>query len=155
MRRMWPSLIIRYDPNDACEAAIKEWIPLAEPHTWPHILTFDSIAQLLETTRALLGDAPRRQQISARMKRFFSGESERAEGHARVSLLRALRATNWTARDWTDTLHGQSERRDERRGSRGGVVASATRKGATRHASGAGKRRRAGRAAGAVAADRR
>ena len=153
MRRMWPSLIIRYDPNDACEAAIKEWIPLAEPHTWPHILTFDSIAQLLETTRALLGDAPRRQQISARMKRFFREESERAEGHARVSLVRALQATNWTARDeardWTDHLQGPSERRDERRGSRGGVVASATRKG------GAGKRRRAGWAAGAVAADRR
>ena len=139
---MWPSLIIRYDPNDACEAAIKEWLPLAEPHTWPHILTFDSIAQLLETTRALLGDAPRRQQISARMKRFFLEESERAEGHARVSLVRALQATNWTARDeardWTDHLQGPSERRDERRGSRGGVVASATRKG------GAGKRRRAG-----------
>lgn len=81
-----------FDPNDACAEALGEWLPLAEPYTWPHVTTFGSIAELLGVTRMLLSNATRRREISSRMKTFFADESERAAGHARVSLHRALQA---------------------------------------------------------------
>ena len=81
-----------HDPNDGCSAAVNEWLPLAEPYTWPHVGRFDSIVELLAIARDLLRNRTRRLELSAQMKAFFATESERAEGHARIGLRRALQA---------------------------------------------------------------
>lgn len=81
-----------HDPNDACKGAVDEWLRHAEPYTWPHIVTFDSIDELLSVTRSLLADAPRRHKISRGMKDYFRQEGERAIGHARTALHVAIAA---------------------------------------------------------------
>jgi hypothetical protein len=81
------------DPNDACDAdASERWLRFSEPYTWPHVTTFDSTDEVIPLARALLNNATRRREISDGMKAFFKAEGERAMGHARSALHRALKA---------------------------------------------------------------
>lgn len=82
-----------FEPNDACtEAASLAWLRHSEPYHWPHVVTFESIDELIAKARTLLGDSRRRRIISDGMKAFVRAEATRAEMHARVALQRALTA---------------------------------------------------------------
>ena len=54
--------------------------------------TFDSTDEVIPLARALLNNATRRSEISDGMKAFVKAEGERAMGHARSALHRALKA---------------------------------------------------------------
>ena len=78
-----------HDPDDACgPAAAAAWLRFADWYQWPHISYFDTPAELHATARALIANASRRREISARMKDFFRGESARRAAYARAALSR-------------------------------------------------------------------
>ena len=76
-----------HDPDDACSpAAAAAWLRFVDWYQWPHISYFDTPDELHATARALIANASRRREISARMKDFFRGESARRAAYARAAL---------------------------------------------------------------------
>lgn len=79
------------DPNDACDVtASLAWLRFAEPYTWPHVTTFESVDELIGLARSLLANRTRRLFISTGMKRFFAAEHARSVRHVRIALSHAL-----------------------------------------------------------------
>lgn len=80
-----------YEPNDACNArSVAAWLQFADWYRWPHVLYYDSPAQLMAVIDGLLANATRRRELSALQKAFFRRERRRAEGHVLAGLRRAL-----------------------------------------------------------------
>jgi hypothetical protein len=79
------------DPNDACTvSAVSKWLQFADWYTWPHILYFETPADLLLQTNRLLSNSTLRNDLSKRQKAFFESELVRTKGHVLSALHIAL-----------------------------------------------------------------
>lgn len=85
------------EPNDACNShAAGAWLQFADWYVWPHVQLYSTPEELVVIVDLLLRNATLRNEISAAQKAYFASEMRRTDGHVRVALHRALRATKKT-----------------------------------------------------------
>ena len=81
--------------QDGCSpAAAARWLQFSDFYQWPHLLYYDTPADLMHTARALMANASWRHEVSARQKEFFRAERRRTAAHVGHALSRAISASH-------------------------------------------------------------